>query len=247
MRYLFPFLFLLAACATAPRAEDRSPSSGFINWRTQGGVEIADVDEELIVVRADPKSTALELVNPPDSNGQTVAELAEQRGFSVVINAAMFATDYVTSIGYMKNFGNINNSHISPKLRGFLLFHPKEPQLPPVKIAGKEELANYNSAFQTHRMWDAKEGILWKKGASIFHHVGLVGVDGQSRVLFFYHPTLVDVHDLVDHILNLGLDLKGLLYLDGGNHGALYLGRELGQGWNTGLSLPNLLGLKPAR
>jgi hypothetical protein len=239
-------VLFLAACASAPRADDRNLSS-FINWQSQGGIEIANIDEDLIVVRADPAVTPLELVNPPDSANQTVAELAEHRGYSVMINAAMFATDYVTSIGYMRSFGNINNPRFSSKLRGFLMFNPKDPKQPAVKIAGKSEIAAYNTVFQSHRMWAAKEGILWKKGASIYHHVGLVGVDGKNRVLFFYHPTLVDVHEMVDQILNLGLDLKGLLYLDGGNHGALYLGRELGQGWNTRLSLPNLLGLKPAR
>ncbi len=199
-----------------------------------------------MVVRADPRLTPLELVNPPQTNSLSVQQVADRYDFKVVINAAMFATDYVTSVGYMRNFDYVNNPKISTRYGGFIFFNPKKPSSPAVLIGPQSEMQNYHTVFQTYRMWSAKEGILWKKGKSIFYQVALVGVDGKNRVLFFFHPRLVDVHDLVGQILGLNLDLKGLLYLDGGNHGALYLAPELGREWNTRLFLPNLLGLKAA-
>ncbi|MGZ3694450.1 MAG: hypothetical protein ACXWQO_09715 [Bdellovibrionota bacterium] len=244
---LLAFAFLaFAGCASVPAAQERNPSSEPLAWVQQGGIEVSNVDRDLFIVRADPLKTPLELVISPPGTSPTAAQHAQRQGLSVVINAAMFATDYSTSIGYMRNFETVNNPHISAKLRGFLMFNPKDPALPAVKIGDRKNIDAYNTVFQTHRMWDETQGILWNKGASIFHHVGLVGVDSKHRVLFFYHLGLIDVHDMVAQILELGLDLKGLLYLDGGNHGSLYLSRELGQGWNTMVALPNILGLKAA-
>lgn len=248
-RFIFLFLSLsfLSACASiAPEKERALASEELVPWKTSGGIDTGVLENGLILVRANPLLTPLELVNPPESAGN-VAQVAKNRGLSVVINAAMFARDYVTSIGYMRNFTKVNNPQMSSKMRGFLMFNPKNASLPAVRIGDKSEIGQYNTVFQTHRMWSAQEGILWKKGASIYHHVGLVGVDGKNRILFFYQPDLSDVHDLVAKILTLGLDLKGLLYLDGGNHGALHLSPDLGRGANTWISLPNLLGIKANR
>lgn|GEM_PF-3724877 len=244
MKRLFPAFLLLSACAgMAPEKERALASEELVQWKESRGIESGIVDGILIVVRADPLRTPLELINLPESTG-TVAQVAKNRGLAVVINAAMFARDYSTSIGYMRNFEKVNNPQFSTKMRGFLMFNPKSAGLPAVRIGEKRETSQYNSVFQTHRMWSAQEGILWKKGASIYHQVGLVGVDGRNRVLFFYQPGLGDVHDLVEKILSLNLDLKGLLYLDGGNHGSLHLSPDLGRGTNTWISLPNLLGIR---
>lgn len=246
LAYLGLFLFL-SACASAPVAQERNLSSENPVWKESGKIEVTNIDGSLIVVRADPLITPLSLINSPAGSADNVATIAANEYLDVVINAAMFGTDYVTSIGYMRNYENVNNPRFSAKLRGFLLFNPKDPKSPAVKIGGKEDIGAYHTAFQTYRMWDADKGILWNKGASIYHHVGLVGVDDKSRILFFYHSRLVDVHDLVEKILSLKLNLTGLLYLDGGNHAALFLSPELGQEHATWLVLPNLLGIKGAR
>lgn len=247
---LLAALLLLSACATAPAppgaAESamREPSSGELAWVSLGGIETALVEGRLTVVRADLRRAQLMMLNPPSTSSITVAELAAREKLSVVINAAMFAKDYATSIGYMRNFEVVNNPRISAKLLGWLFFNPKDPSSPAVKIGSTADLPAYHSAFQTHRMIDETGRILWKKGASIYRQVNLVGVDGEGRVLFFHHSPLGDVHDLVEKIQGLGLGLRGLLYLDGGSHATLHLARELGRGANTWLTLPNLLGLR---
>jgi hypothetical protein len=252
MKLYFPALLLVltfSSCASAPHAQEREPSSGeSILWERNDGIEATTIEGKLIVIRADTQLNSIELINPPESSPLTVSQVASRRGLAVVINAAMFAKDYITSIGYMRNFETINNPKIASKMSGFLMFNPKNAGSPPVKIGSKQDIAEYNTAFQSYRMWSESEGILWKEGASIFHQVGLVGVDAQNRILFFFHPELVDVHELVARILELKLNLRGLLYLDGGNHATLSLSREirseLGNSWNTWLALPNLLGIK---
>jgi hypothetical protein len=240
---LLPALVVvLSACATVPAGRQLSSESPV--WQSRGDIETAMVEGSLQIVRADPRLAALELVNPPESASLSIAQLAAQRNFSVAVNAAMFAKDYVTSIGYMKHFDRLNNSRVSKNLHGFLLFNPKIPKLAAVKIGTKEDIGAYNSVIQTHRMIDSNGKILWNKGSSVYFQVALVGVDDKERVLFFYHPSLTDVHDMVERILSLDLHLKGLLYLDGGNHGSLYFAPDVGRGWNTWMQLPNVLGLK---
>jgi hypothetical protein len=234
---------LLSGCATA--AAKRTPSADSLPWVSHGGVEFAEVgNDPLLVVRADLRSAPLELVNQGGADALTLAGLAARDRFAVLTNAAMFGQDYRTSIGYMRNFGVVNNPHVAAKLRGFLLFHPKRAGLPALKMGTVQDISGYDTVVQTHRVWTPEEGILWNKGASVFYQVGLVGVDGAGRILFFHHPGLADVHDLAEQILALGLDVRALLYLDGGHHGALYLDPALGRGGNESIVLPNLLGLK---
>lgn len=250
---LFPFLIALSAlqaCATAQRPQknslsaDRDLSSETLAWKKLGGVESAVWENRLLIVRGNLRQARLSLLNPPLTSGQSLGSLAQKNSFVAATNAAMFARDYVTSIGYMRTFDRVNNPRVNPRLRGFLLFDPVNASNAPVKIGSKADLPLYQSAFQSHRMIDEKSNVLWKQGKSVYRQVGLVGVDTNHRVLFFHHPGLVDVHDLVKAILSLKLRLTGLLYLDGGSHGALYLSPELGPSSNTWISLPNLLALE---
>lgn len=234
-------LALLTACAATPT--ERIPSSDAITWIQKNGIESAIVDNRLIIHRAHPAVTPLELYNSRSRPSLSVDRVASQYGFAVVINAAMFAKDYVTSIGYMKNFDYVNNPAVSNRMRGFLLFNPKSKNSPAIKIGGAGDLPAYHTAFQSHRVWIPGSGPLWKKGKTVDFRIGLVGVDGKNRVLFFFHPEVIDVHDMVAQIIELKLDLKGLLYLDGGNHATLYQGPGE-RSFSTWLSLPNLLGLK---
>ena len=209
------------------------------------GIETASTaGDELIIVRVDAKQAPLVLLNPPETNGRSVRENADANGLALAINAAMFGSDYQTSIGYMRNYQTINNGHYATRLKGYLLFNPKNPKSAAVKIAEKDD-PNYQTVFQTHRMWTPALGILWNQGAHAYFQVALVGVDSKNRALFFYHPATIDVHDLVQSILDLNLGLKGLLYLDGGHHGVLHLAPEVGASYNAGMPLPNIIGVKP--
>lgn len=247
MKYLSPLFltFFLTACAGAPLAQNREPSAaGDIIWRTVDGMEVAHVSSNLTVVRADPIRTPLELLNPPLTTGLSVQQLAERSGYMFVTNAAMFLDDNVTSVGYMRNFEHVNNPRFNAKMSGFLLLNPKSEKEPAAKVGGKAEIGNYQTVFQSYRMWTPEGGILWKKGKSVYYRVGLVGADQSGRILFFFHSAFVDVYDLVSQILTLNLELQGLLYLDGGNHGTFYFGSELNRSWATWLELPNLLAIK---
>lgn len=117
----------------------------------------------------------------------------------------MFGQDYRTSIGYMRNFGVVNNPHVAAKLRGFLLFHPKRAGLPALKMGTVQDISGYDTVVQTHRVWTPEEGILWNKGDSVFYQVGLVGVDGAGRSRFSHHTGLPAGYALADQILALGL------------------------------------------
>jgi hypothetical protein len=244
MKIFLPLALALTACASLPTDRNLAAEDS-LRWVEHRGVEVARVDGSLVVARADPARTPLVLLNAPESAG-SVSKVAAREGFALVTNAAMFAKDYTTSIGYMRNYDRVNNPRVASKLKGYLMFNPREAGLPAVKVGNREESGAYHTTFQSHRMWSLEEGILWKKGASIYRQVALVGVDEKSRVLFFFHPASVDVHDLVARILDLRLGLKGLLYLDGGFHGTFYLSPELGGGWNNWISLPNLLAIRPA-
>ncbi|MCO5143797.1 MAG: hypothetical protein M9962_11970 [Oligoflexia bacterium] len=250
---IFSFLsiLLLASCASSNNEaflkRDLSSELTILDQPIDiNGITVSIIDNQWYVIQADINKTKLILFNPPETENLRVMDLAQQENLSVIINAAMFAKDYKTSIGYMKNYQNINNAGFHPNMSSFLLFNPKKENLAKVKIGKKSELTNYHTAFQSYRMWSPSDGILWKKGAHYYYQVALVGTDNMNNLYFFFHPSRIDIYEYVEKILKTIPNLNGLLYLDGGSHGTLYLDKPLGRSWNAKKwSLPNLLGLRP--
>lgn len=240
---------ITSACASKPIAANAqrniSSDANPIEWsQPRNGVELAIMDNgEWYMLRADTKLAPLVLLNNPETIRLTVPEIARQYNLMFVINAAMFEKDEKTSVGYMRNYSNINNPKFNSKMQGYLMFHPKTGLGLPVKIGGKNEIDAYETVFQTYRMWSAEEGILWKKGARVYYRAGLVGADKEGRILFFFHPGNIDMYAFVEKIIANWPDLQGLLYLDGGTHGMFHLTEDPSHTWNSFRYLPNLLGI----
>lgn len=225
---------------------DGTSAAGVASWTAlEPGVELgvfpgpgaAPGDGKIWVVRLDPRRFELRLLNASaaDSKPRTVRSWALGAGAVAAINAGMFQTDGLTSVGLMRTRQHQNNPRRSTRFKALLAFDPVRPELPPVQIldAACGELdafpPAYGTLIQSIRMVSCDRKNVWAPTGKRWS-AAAIGVDGAGRALFIHARSPWPVHDLVDTLLALPLDLRRAMYVEGGPEAQLFVragGREL--------------------
>ena len=194
-------------------------------------------DGKVWVVRVDPARFDLRLVNASASDGRprTVRAWAAGAGASVATNAGMFQTDGLTSVALMRTRLHENNPRRSARYKALLALDPLRSGLAPVRIldvaCGEAESFTplYGTLVQSIRMVSCDRKNVWAPDARRWSAAAL-GVDGAGRVLLVHARSPWPVHELVDALLALPIDLRRAMYLEGGPEAQLYVraaGREV--------------------
>lgn len=222
---------------------------------TQPLAKALETREALVVVRADLRRVQPVLLNKSELGfDSATADVALANGLVLATNASMFATDLVSSIGYMRNFAHVNHGSFNPKLKAFIAFHPKSRGLRAARIIEKsdpnwkQEIAQYDTVIETYRMLSSQGENQWKPGNANYYQVALMGLEKSGGMVFFFYPSRIDMYSLNEYIKTLPVDLEGLLYLDGDSKGVLIFKTPAGVN-SLGYPgpLPNILGLAPIR
>ncbi len=201
------------------------------------GPGTAPGDGKIWVLRLDPKRFELKLVNASasDARPRTVRAWAMGAGAVAAINAGMFQTDGLTSVGLMRTRAHQNNPRRSTRYKAVLAFDPVKPELPPVRILDADcgeldpFLQAYGTLIQSIRMVSCDRKNVWAADAKRWS-AAAIGVDGAGRALFIHARSPWSVHDLVDALLALPLDLRRAMYVEGGPEAQLFVragGREV--------------------
>jgi uncharacterized protein YigE (DUF2233 family) len=189
----------------------------------------------ITVLRIDPQRYALKLLSATETGTGPLSlrDWAKRLGLAAVINASMYQQDRMTSTGYMRNFGHVNNPSINPRFGSFMLFNPKDGTLPPLKFVDRYHmpdwqslLLEYDTVIQNYRMISAERASVWPVSGQAFSTAG-VGIDGAGNVLFIYSRFPRTVHELNTILLNLPLDIRQAMYVEGGPTAGLYINEEL--------------------
>jgi len=120
----------------------------------------------------------------------------------------------------------------------------------------------YATLIQSIRMISCEGANVWSQQPHRKWSAAAIGQDRQHRILFIHSRARLTVHDLIDHLLALPLDLKRAMYVEGGPESQLYV-RSGGREWefvgnfnhsdsretgNTiGWPVPNVVGIVPHR
>ena len=75
-------------------------------------------------------------------NKMTVKQWCEKFALTAGVNAGMFQTDFLSNVGYMKNFKHVNNSRINSKYLSVFAFNPKDSKDFPARIFDIDEKKN---------------------------------------------------------------------------------------------------------
>src|SRR6185436_7002374 len=123
-------LWLLLFLAGPPKA---FPQPSWQNLST--GLDVGRFDD-VTVVRVDPSRYEFRLLSAKVlglKDTPTAPEWADRHRVAGVINASMFQTDQLTSVGYMRDGKKVNNGGWS-KDKALFLSQPLQAGLPPVRI-----------------------------------------------------------------------------------------------------------------
>jgi hypothetical protein len=222
--------------APAPPAGWTALAPG-LDLGTFAGPSPARGDGRIWIVRVDPARFELKLVNASASDGRprTVKSWVQAAGGVAGINAGMFQTDGLTSVGLMRTRLHENNPRRAARYKALLALDPLRAGQPPLRIidaaCGEAEslFPAYGTLLQSIRMVSCDRKNVWAPDAKRWSAAAL-GVDGAGRALLVHARSPWPVHDLVDALLALPIDLRRAMYLEGGPESQLYArgdGREV--------------------
>lgn len=219
----------------------------------------ADIgDRQLHLVRIDPTRYRFELASAMATGGgpRTARSWAQERGFSAVINAGMFRTGGLP-VGYAKADGRV----IQPRLnndRSVFAFDARGARLLDLSCDAFDP-AHEENAVQGIRMVSCAGQNVWGQQPRRWS-IAAIAQDQAGRILFLHARSPLSVHDFVDVVLALPINVTRAMYQEGGPEATLHVsagGFEVERvgSFETGFfenddnpaawPLPNVFGIRP--
>ncbi len=261
---------------TAALAIAASPA---VSWtQLEPGLELCELDapvrsaigdSRVTIVRIDPRRRPLRLLMASELGGgkRTARRWAAEHHLALVVNAGMFEArgDQSTSHHYLRSGAHTNNARMNGD-NAFLVFDPIDDTVPPLQIIDRKHqdlaalLPRYRSVVQGIRMISRARRNTWAAQPRRWSMV-IAATDTTGRLLFIFTRSPHTVHDFVNQLLALPLELSTTMYLEGGPEASLWLDaagvrRELCGSYETGFyesddnadfwPVPNVLGVASA-
>ena len=210
------------------------------------------------LLRIEPEHVVFTLHMASEKGFVPLADVAVRDNLVAAINAGMFQQDHITGTGYLKNASHTNNARVAANYGAFFVAEPYSKEMPRARLIDRHEgdwqrtIAEYGIVMQNYRMNSLGGEVLWKRRDRL-HSMSVLSQDIQGRVYFIFCPDMVQGTDFAAELLKLPLQLRTIMYLEGGSEAALLVragdvdrvetGRHL-WGKGLGLSLPNILGVR---
>jgi hypothetical protein len=263
------FWLLSAGTVAAEPMQWRLLASGLELGRFARPARADNSEMHIVVVRVDPAHWDLRLGLASETDGVdglSAREWARRSGFAAVINAGMFATDYLTHIGYLQHREHVNNPRLS-RYQSLAAFCPKIPEAVPFKIFDMDAPGfsldavkrRYNCMVQNLRLIKRPGQNRWDPQPKTWIEAAL-GEDSQGRALMIFSRIPQSMHALNEALLALPLQIVSAQHLEGGPEAQLFVsvgdfsleiiggyenssgaGSLLGAAW----PLPNVIGIVP--
>jgi hypothetical protein len=270
MKKLVAVVLTIILLATAP-----TPS---ISWQSLGaGLEIASVsigqpspvgDRKITVLRIDPVNWEFSILaaSAKDKKARTAKQWATEFGQTAIVNAGMFQADGLKNVGFMKIGDHMNNPKFNDD-NTIVVAEPTDSKLPHFQIIDREcqnwqqMVSQYRFATQGIRMIDCKGNNRWSQQPRLWSMV-VMGMDKSGKALFIFCRSPYSVHDFIEILMALDLNIKNAMYLEGGPEASFYLKtteKEIEQfgSYETGFfesdannrawPIPNVIGIRPRK
>lgn len=229
------------SCGTGA-GPDPAPASG-PGWKTlEPGLDlgtftiprgVSNGTAQLVALRIDPAFWTLEVAGRSvgkESKSATAGEWCRKYGLTAAVNAGMFATDYVTHVGYLRHRDRVLSGHRNA-YRSVAAFDPRREDLPPFRLfdldaegeVWTEILRDYRSAAQNLRLIRRPGESVWgPRGMDAWSEAALAE-DDRGRILFLFCRAPVTMHHLNSQILALGIGVVAAQHLEGGPEAQIYV------------------------
>ena len=256
------------------QAVQATPETSAQIWRNlEPGVELAIFTPNasafrpanIVVARFDPELVDFVLLNASE-NGPAVSLTgwADSANLIAATNASMYLPDASTSTGYMRNGSHVNNPRIASRFGAFFVagLKPGATGLPRAGVLDRnadpweERLDAYDIVVQNYRMISADGRMLWSPGGPEYA-VAAVAQDPAGHILFIHCREPMTGADFCQLLLTLPLDLRVVMYVEGGPQAGLllragdvhevWMGRHVADfltSGNKSAPLPNVIGVR---
>lgn len=222
-------------------------------------------NSKIAILKINPNYYNFKLISAKEKKEHhlsTAKEWANKKNLLAVINAGMFLEDYQTNCGYMKNYNFINNNRLN-RFKSILSFNRKDKTVPKIQIIDlvnqnwNELKTKYNSYTQGIRMIDINQKNVQSQQNKIWSTT-CIGIDKKGNALFIFSRSPYSMHDLDNILIKSPLDIKNVMYLEGGPEASFYLnnnGKEIIKcgSYETGFNenednneqwrIPNIIGI----
>lgn len=222
-------------------------------------------DSKIRLLKIDPEHYTFHLLSAKElkTNNRTAKAWATSQNMIATINAGMYQQDHQTNVGYMKNFDVVNSPHINQN-NTIVAFNPKNKELPAFQIIDRkcqdwETLKNqYHTLIQGIRMMDCHQKNRWSQQPKKWSMV-VIGKDKDGHALFIHCRSPYSVHDFINMLKKIHLNLYNAMYLEGGPEASFYLNHSIAEmeqfgSYETGFwendnndrpwPLPNVIGIR---
>ena len=158
----------------------------------------------------------------------TAPQYAAQFHLLAAFNAGMYQMDGKTSTGFLKDSAYVNNGHFNSKYKTIFAFNPKSPDAPASRLIDLEcddwdhWKTVYHSYTQCIRMVSCKQKNVWSQQNKRWSMIA-VGSDTEGRILFTFTRSPYSVHDFINQLKQLPIDLQQAMYLEGGPEASFYV------------------------
>ena len=187
-------------------------------------------DSKILIIKIDPNLYSFKLLCAGElkHSNLTAKEWAQKYNLIGAINAGMFQADYLSNVGFMKNYNYANNSRINSKYFSVAAFNPKdstnsEPfQIFDIDEESIENITNkYNSIIQNLRLVKHPSLNRWSQQDKKWSEAAL-GQDTLGNVLFIFARSPYSMHDLINILKSLPINIDRVQHLEGGPEASLY-------------------------
>ncbi|GAB4365258.1 MAG: phosphodiester glycosidase family protein [Calditrichia bacterium] len=222
-------------------------------------------DSRIAILRINPDYYDAELFCASEygKKSRSAEEWSREFNLVAVINGGMYATDYLTSVGYFKSGNHINNPSIHPKHNCIFATGALSPDVPPWQIIDLQcqdfslLKTKYRSFLQSIRMISCRQKNVWQPQTQKWS-IAALGTDKRGNLLFIHCRSPYSVHDFINMLLELPLDIDRAMYLEGGPPASLYINSgKIKSEWSGGYqaeiylnqnhtvrTLPNVIGIR---
>ena len=225
-------------------------------------------DSKLTILKINPHYYDFKLISSKENieENKTLKEWAESKKLIAAINAGLYQTDNKTNAGYMKNYNFINNNRLNI-YNAIAAFNRKDTTVPEFQIIDRkcqnwEEMKNkYYSYTQCIRMIDCNQKNTWRQQPQKYS-MSVIAADKNGNALFIFTHSPFSVHDFIDILKFLPLDIYNAMYLEGAAPASFYFhhnGMEVekagsfryqisnGEDKGFAMRLPNIIGIVKKR
>ena len=236
---LTALLFLLCGLLQAAPSFGEPAPQPVLEWsRLDAGLELglARLPESVetgskamfVVLRVAPQDHSFSLSMASESGEPlSLVEWSRRGGLRAGINASMYLPDKMTSTGYMRSGGSVNNANVGGRLGAFFVAGPDKARVPHADIierdaAGwRERLEDYRIVVQNYRLISGGE-LLWPPGGPA-RSVAVVAKDGDGRILFILCQEPLTVERFAGVLASFSLRLGPVMYVEGGAQAGLFV------------------------